>query len=181
MSDSLAGITKPRQLLHHSLSYASPGSSSMHYSDGSPPAAPSTTSSLPSSFAHSSGAMSSSAAYSSTTLPSSYSPTPYGGSHHTRQSSAYSTTSPVRLPLPAPSRYAVEQQDMGGLDVHDDGSDGMWVRKSISLAMFYGPGTGKVCKCSLTGRLSIRRAISPDSLHRRTRQSQACRPVAAGP
>ncbi|EKM57974.1 uncharacterized protein PHACADRAFT_171191 [Phanerochaete carnosa HHB-10118-sp] len=62
-----------------------------------------------------------------------------------RQTLAYTTTTPVRLPPPASSRYVMPAHDLGvlGHDVDpvngsDEGSNNMWARKAVSLGMYYG-------------------------------------------
>lgn len=150
-TSSLSASTRQRSPLPHSLSYPSSSPPAMNYSDISP-----ARSSPSSSFMHPTSAMSSSPQYSHSSLSSSY--PSYISAHPARQSLAYTTTSPVRLPPPAPSRYAVQSQDLGllgggtnggnGSGHTDEGTDGMWLRKAtISLAMFYNSSTGKVCKC----------------------------------
>ncbi|GJE96536.1 hypothetical protein PsYK624_127330 [Phanerochaete sordida] len=142
---SLSSITKqpsrPSSLHHASLSYGTTESPPLSYVAPSPPM----PSSSPS-FIHPSSSTSSSSSMYGSSMSSSYASSNYAGSHHmpTRQSLAYTTSSPVRLPPPQ-TRYAM-QSDLGviGHDVNaahsiDVGSGGVW-RKSASLGMVYGSG-----------------------------------------
>lgn len=156
---SLSTITKlphssRSSLQHSSLPYASTDSPPLSYLAPSPPM----PSSSPS-YIHPSSSASSSSAYGSP-MSSSYSMPSYA--HHTevRQSLAYTTSTPVRLPPPGSSRYVMHSQDLGvlGHDVDaapgsiDDGTNGIWARKAVSLGMAYGSGKDAAGTQSSTGQ-----------------------------
>lgn len=147
---SLSSITKSPQssrssVQHSSLSCTSTDSPPLSYLAPSPPAP-----SSPPTLMYPSSPVSSSSMYGSS-MSSSYSSPGYVGSHES-QARQTLTTTPVRLPPPASSRYVMPAQDLGvlGHDADpvnslDEGSNSMWTRKAVSLGMFY--GNGRVCQC----------------------------------